>query len=438
MQAQTKEEIRGSVADARDGTPLIGASIVQKGTNNGVITDLEGSFSLSVPIGAILEITYIGYTSQEVQVLPGKRIYDVELREDNEMLDEVVVVGYGTMKRSDLTGAVSSISEEQIKQGVTTSIEQAMQGRIAGVQVMQNSGAPGGGISVQIRGINSLNGNEPLYVIDGVAISGQTGDNASVLSSLNPSDITSMEVLKDASATAIYGSRASNGVVLITTRRGKEGKPRLTYEGYAGWQQLPKQLEVMNLYEYADYYNVRAEIMGWGEREDFKDPNLLTAGTDWQKELFRTAFMHNHQLGVSGGSKDVTYSLSFGYLDQDGIGLGSGFTRLSFRNNFEAEISDWLKIGLNASYTHTNQVTTLDSSGLIEMALSQRPDVAPRNPDGSYGFVEQDSFNTYYSNPLFEAQMKENYNTSDQLYYNIPVGGIRLIKVLCIKSCAYY
>lgn len=296
---------------------------------------------------------------------------------------------------------------------------------------MQNSGAPGGGISVQIRGINSLNGNEPLYVIDGVAISGQTGNNSSVLSSINPSDIVSMEVLKDASATAIYGSRASNGVVLINTKRGEEGKPKLSYEGYAGWQQLPGKLKVMDLYDYADYYNTRAEIMGWGVREDYKDPSLLTAGTDWQEELFRTAFMHNHQIGVSGGNKGVNYALSGGYLNQDGIGLGSGFDRVSFRTNFDAEITNWLKIGVNASYAHTKQVTTLDSSGLISVALDQRPDVSPRNADGSYGFVEQDQFGTYYTNPLFEAQMKENYNTNSQFYYNIyaninPIKGLNL------------
>lgn len=431
LQAQNKVRITGTITDYRSEEPLIGANVLQKGTDNGVITDMDGSFSLSVPIGSTLVISYMGYSEQEVRVTAKRKVYNISLKEDSELLDEVVVVGYGTMKRSDLTGAVSSISEEQIKQGVNTSIEQAMQGRIAGVQVTQNSGAPGGGISVQIRGINSLNGNEPLYIIDGVAISGQTGDNSSVLSSLNPSDIVSMEVLKDASATAIYGSRASNGVVLITTKRGEEGKPKLNYEGYAGWQQLPGKLEVMNLYEYAEYYNVRAEIMGWGVRDEFKDPTLLTAGTDWQGELFRTAFMHNHQVGITGGSKGATYAISGGYLNQDGIGLGSGFDRVSFRANFDTEITKWLKIGVNASYAHTKQIVTLDNSGLIHTALNQRPDVAPRNPDGTYGFVEKDQFGTYYSNPLFEAQMKENYNTNSQFYYNIyanlnPIKGLNL------------
>jgi len=252
-----------------------------------------------------------------------------------------------------------------------------MQGRIAGVQVMQNSGAPGGGISVQIRGINSLSGNEPLYVVDGIAMSGQTSDNTSVLSSINPSDITNIEVLKDASATAIYGSRASNGVVLITTKRGQEGKAKIQYEGYMGWQMLPKTLEMMNLKEYASFYNDRAAILGWGSREDYKDTSLLTDGTDWQDVLFQTAFMHNHQLNISGGTNQMHYSLSGGYLDQEGIGIGSGFDRVSFRANFDTDITSWLKVGMNGYFANTKQVITFDESNVIQTALYQFPDVAP-------------------------------------------------------------
>ena len=420
--------VSGRVTDAATGEVLEGVTIVIAGTMSGTTTDADGSYRIAVAKGKTLEFTYLGFKDVTLKVTSAAK-YDVMMEEDSQMMEQSVVVGYGTMRRSDLTGAVSSIGEEHIKQGVNTSIEQALQGRIAGVQVMQNSGAPGGGISVQIRGINSLNGNEPLYVIDGVAISGQTSENSSVMNTLNPADIISMEVLKDASATAIYGSRASNGVVLITTRRGQEGKPRVSYEGYVGVQQLPKQLEVMNLYEYADYYNVRAAVMGWGERDDFKDPYLLTAGTNWQKELFRTALMHNHQLGVSGGTRNMNYSISGGFLDQDGIGLGSGFKRVSFRANFDTEITKWLKIGVNSAFAETNQIITLDDSGLISTALKQRPDVAPRNPDGTYGFVDQDQFGTYYSNPLFEAQKKENYKRNAQINYNFyadikPVKGL--------------
>ena len=242
----------GTVTDANSGEEVIGATVKVKGSTAATISDMEGKYKLAVKPGSTIEVTYVGYQPKQVKVSKGGQL-DIQLSEDINMLEQVVVVGYGTMKRSDLTGSVSSIDEKAIKQGVNTSLEQAMQGRIAGVQVTQNSGAPGGGISVQIRGINSLSGNEPLYVIDGIQVSGQTSSNNSVLSSINPSDITSIEVLKDASATAIYGSRASNGVVLITTKRGDEGKAKIQYEGYMGWQMLPKKLDVMNLQQYAEF-----------------------------------------------------------------------------------------------------------------------------------------------------------------------------------------
>jgi len=423
--------VSGIVSDSETGEEIIGATVKVQGSGTGVVTNAMGEYSIQARVGQTLEFSYIGYTTQTMKVAKGGQA-DVRLHEEETTLDQVVVVGYGVMKRSDLTGSVSSIGENQIKQGVNTSLEQAMQGRIAGVQVMQNSGAPGGGISVQIRGINSLNGNEPLYVVDGIAMSGQTSDNTSVLSSINPSDITNIEVLKDASATAIYGSRASNGVVLITTKRGQEGKAQVQYEGYFGWQQLPKQLEMMNLKEYADFYNVRAGIMGWGVREDYKDASLLTDGTDWQDVLFQTAFMHNHQLNVSGGTQGMHYSLSGGYLDQDGIGIGSSFNRASFRANFDTEINKWLTLGMNAYFANTKQIITFDESNVIQTALNQFPDVAPKNPDGSYGFVEVNDFATYYSNPLFEAQMKENSRKQAQLDYNF-FANITPIKNLVLR-----
>ena len=203
LQAFAQNKVSGTVVDEATGDPVIGATVKIKGTGTGVVTDYDGNFSIDASVGQTLEISYIGYTTQTMKVTKGGQ-YDIRLSEDTHTLEQMVVVGYGTMKRSDLTGAVSSINEAQIKQGVNTSVEQAMQGRIAGVQVTQNSGAPGGGISVQVRGINSFNGNEPLYVVDGIAMSGQTSDNTSVLSSINPSDITSIEVLKDASQDINY------------------------------------------------------------------------------------------------------------------------------------------------------------------------------------------------------------------------------------------
>jgi len=425
-QQQTRK-IQGTVVD-QTGEPIIGASVLVKATGTGAATDLNGRFTVEAAPGAVLQISYIGYITQTVKATSGTM--KIVLTEDSQSLNDVIVVGYGVMKRSDLTGAVSSIDEKAIKQGVNTSIEQAMQGRIAGVQVTQNSGAPGGGISVQIRGINSLNGNEPLYVIDGVAMSGNTGDNSSVLSTLNPSDITSLEVLKDASATAIYGSRASNGVVLITTKRGTEGKPKVSYEGMMGWQSLPKHLDMMNLKQYAQFYNERAALWGWGEREDFKDTSLLTNGTDWQDALFQTAFMHQHQLGVSGGTKDMNYNLSGGYLNQEGIGLGSGFDRASFRANFETTVNKWLKIGANGYFARTKQVVTFDDASVISTALTTTPDIAIQNPDGTYGSGAESEFN-YSQNPYYEAKMRDNHNKKSQLDYNLyamitPIKGLNL------------
>ena len=424
-----KVNVSGTVTDASNGEAISFGTVQVKGTGDGTLTDIDGNYKISVNMGATLVFSYVGYKAQELRVTRGGTL-NVRLAVDNK-LDEVIVVGYGTMKRSDLTGSVSSIGEEQIKQGVNTSLEQAMQGRIAGVNVTQNSGAPGGGISVQIRGINSLSGNEPLYVVDGIAMSGQTSSNTSVLAGINPDDITNIEVLKDASATAIYGSRASNGVVLITTKRGQEGKATVDYHGYVGWQQIPSFLKVMDLPQYADFYNVRAQIQGWGTREDYKHPELLTKGTDWQDELFRTAFMQNHNVSVNGGTKDMHYNISGGYLDQDGVGIGSGFKRASFRANFDTNITSWLQIGTNVSYANTKQKITFTESNIISTALSQFPDVAPRNPDGTYGVPEVNDFATYYSNPIFEANMKENKTNNYQLDYNafaniMPVKGLNV------------
>lgn len=433
-QLHAQKTVTGSVKDgSANGDPIIGATVQVPGTGSGGVTDFNGNFSIQVPEGKnSIVISYVGYKSQTLNVA-GKSHVDVVLANDVTNLNDVVVVGYGTMKRSDLTGAVSSIDEKAIKEGVNTSLEQAMQGRIAGVQVMQNSGAPGGGISVQIRGINSLNGNEPLYVIDGIAQSGSNSHNtnSTALAAINPSDITSIEVLKDASATAIYGSRASNGVVLITTKRGQDGKPQIQYEGYVGWQQMPKYLDLMNLPQYADFYNQRAAIQGWGRREDYAHPELLTNGTDWQRELFSTAFMQNHSVNINGGNKDMHYSISGGYLNQDGISLGSGFSRASVRANFDTNIVSWLQVGVNLAYSNTKQTNTFSSGSVISTALNQFPDVAPRNADGSYGFPQQNDFSTYYSNPIFEADMRENRDDNANLDYNAyanltPVKGLTI------------
>ncbi len=276
-EAANNEVVSGIVSSAEN-EPLIGVSVTIKGTTKGTVTDAKGHYVINANRGDILVFSYIGYSKREITVKGS--VLNVTMKEDSELLNEVVVVGYGTMKRSDLTGAVTSVTAEDMAKSVNTSLDQALQGRAAGVNVISNSGAPGGGISVSIRGVNSFNGNEPLYVIDGIPISGQSSGNSSALSNINPSDIVTMEILKDASATAIYGTRAANGVILITTKQGKAGDTKISYDGYYAIQQLPKELDVLNLREYATYQNLRAEVIGFGAREEFKDPSLLGEGTN--------------------------------------------------------------------------------------------------------------------------------------------------------------
>lgn len=414
--AQEKLVVNGKVVSNADGEPIIGVNVIDLKTLKGTITDLDGNFELQTVKGNTLEFRFMGFISQKIKAT--KNVINVSLKEDSKILDEVVVIGYGTMKRSDLTGSVTSVQAEDIKKTVVTSLDQALQGRAAGVEVTQNSGAPGGGISVAIRGTNSLSGNEPLYVIDGIPISGSTGNNTNALSNINPSDIISMEILKDASASAIYGSRASNGVVIITTKRGEEGKTKLSYEGYYALQQLPKKLEVMNLKEFAEYRNELSDIMGFGSNEYFMDTSILGEGTDWQDELFRTAPMQNHQISISGGSKNFKYMVSGAYLKQDGIAIGSGFDRFTARTNLDGDIVKWLNFGLNASVAYSKQINTIDNGGIIETAIKQTPDTPARNPDGTFGTQSSNMFGTYYPNPIEEALQRENYNKGMNIYAN--------------------
>ncbi len=415
--ASAQQTVTGVVTSADDGETLPGASVKIKETSTGTTTDMDGKYKLSVSKGQTLVFSYIGFTPKSVKYT-GQATINVALENDVSTLDEVVVVGYGVMKRSDLTGSVVSVGEADIKKSVITSADQALQGRAAGVQVTQNSGSPGGGISVSIRGVNSLNGNEPLYVIDGVAIDGQTNGNSSALSAINPSDIVSMEVLKDASATAIYGSRASNGVVLITTKRGQAGKPSISYEGYYALQQIPSRLKTMNLREYAKLYNERVDALGWGEREEFADPSILGDGTNWQNEIFRNAPMHNHQLTVSGGNETGQYLISGGYLSQDGIAVGSDFSRFSARVNADTKLQKWLQVGVQSSFARTQKNNTIDDGNVIETALKQLPEMPAKNPDGSWGYQETNQLATYYSNPLADALTRENYEKGLQVLLN--------------------
>lgn len=413
-------KLSGMVISDTNSEPLIGVNVVVEGTQAGTITDFNGTYTIDVSKGETLVFSYVGFLTKKVKY-NGRKTLDVRLSEDAKLIDEVVVVGYGTMKRSDLTGAVSSVTGDELKRTQATTLDQILQGRVSGVQVTQNSSAPGGGISVSIRGTNSFNGNEPLYVIDGVPIRGQATDNTNALSSINPSDIVSMEVLKDASATAIYGSRASNGVIMITTRRGEAGKTRVTYEGSFGVQTLPERLDVMNLTDFAKYRNRRAEVLGYGEIYEFKDVSLLGEGTNWQDEIIRNAPMHNHQLSISGGNDYGKYSVSLGYLDQDGIAIASGFRRITGRVNLDSKITNWFNVGVSATLGSRKQTNTIDNGGIIWTSLDMWPSIPVKNSDGSYGILPEAEgvYQPLYLNPVGDALNRENYNRETNFYGNV-------------------
>jgi TonB-linked SusC/RagA family outer membrane protein len=426
--------ITGEVIDVATQSPLIGVNVLIKGTSDGTITDVDGLYSIEVPDGAeVLTFSYVGYLTIEVPI-GNQSIINVSLEEDAARLDEVVVVGYGIQKKRDLTTAVSTIQGKDLLDQPVNSFDQALVGRLAGVQVLQTSGSPGAGLSVRIRGVGSITaGNEPLYVIDGVPVS---NDNAratgeintgtgnypeqpvNVLSTLNPADIESIQVLKDASAAAIYGSRGSNGVVLITTKRGKTGKPTVSYNAYYGIQETTTRYDMLDAYEWA-------QINFEGRNNNYRDrfpagldsddnatraanvpgvPAILippeiepylngTPGlpnTDWQDEIFREAPIQSHSLSIAGGTDNVRYYASGEYMNQEGLIISTGFDRYSARFNMDVT-SSRLKVGMNINPTYTqhdlaNSEGPWFDHGVVGLALHISPIWPVYNPDGSYNF----------------------------------------------------
>lgn len=404
--------VKGIVTESETGEPLIGASVRVKDTGKGIITDLEGRFSIEVPSDATLVISYLGMKTVEYKV-PKNGNLNVALQSNANMLDEVVAIGYGTMKRSDLTGSVVSISSDVIEKSGATTIDQVLQGHAAGVQMTMNSGIPGAGASVSIRGINSINNsNEPIYVVDGVIISGETGDNTSnALAGINPSDVESIEVLKDASATAIYGAQAANGVILITMKKGSAAKPRVSFQASYGVQELPEEIDMMNLREYALHYNAVQRASGYDDNQkpQFSNPETLGTGTNWQRAIFSDAPIQKYDLAIRGGNKDSNYSLSAGYLDQDGIATGTSFERMTIRLSAEINAYKWLKLGSSINLSHTDQNTSMATWSLIPNALYQSPQVPVYNLDGSYG-APDDTNDANFSNPLAVAELTDRVN----------------------------
>lgn len=406
--APQKHVVKGRVLDEA-GQPLVGATVIVKGTTTGVTTGVDGDYQISAAENQTIVFSFIGMNSVEEAV--GQRTtIDAVLSSEGVEIDAVVAIGYGSARKVDVTGSVSSIGADAIAKSVPTSIDQVLQGRAAGVQMTQNSGLPGGGSSIRIRGVNSINSsNEPIIVIDGVIIDGQTGTNTdNALSSINPSDIESLDVLKDASATAIYGSQGANGVIIVTTKRGAKGDAKVNFDAYWGVQTMSKKLDMMNLQQFAQHTNENYELRGQELRDDFADPSKLGVGTDWQDVLFNNAFMQNYNVSVSGGSDKISYMVNGGYLDQEGIAAGSEFRRYTIRGTVDAQAKKWLKVGINTAMNYSKQVITVSDNDLIMTALQQSPAVEATSADGSYGGPEDANFTQ--SNPLGLAELIDNYN----------------------------
>ena len=432
--SQEGRTLSGTVTDGESGGALPGATILVKGTNVGTLSDENGAFSFTAPENAeTLVISYLGYQTQEMAI--GTNVnFTVEMRTDPLQLGDVVVIGYGQQRKQDLTTAVATIDAEDIRDQPVNSFDQALVGKLAGVQVLQTSGSPGAGVSIRVRGVGSITaGNDPLYVIDGVPVSNDnnraTGDvntgtglytnqPINVLSTLNPSDIESIQVLKDASASAIYGSRGSNGVVLITTKKGSVGKPTISYNGYYGLQETTTRYDMLNAYEWAQLnfegrnntYKDRfpdgqdtdtnaereANLPGVSaalippEVQPYLDGVQGLTDTDWQDEIFRTAQIQSHALSISGGTKNFRYYASGEYMDQEGLIISSGFKRYSGRFNMDLT-SGKLKVGLNINPTLTrhdlvNSEGPWWDHGVVGVALHISPIWPVYNDDGSYNF----------------------------------------------------
>ncbi|WP_273210200.1 SusC/RagA family TonB-linked outer membrane protein [Runella zeae] len=473
-QSTARSLLSGKITASDDGGPLVGATITEKGTTNGTTSDASGNFKLNVPTNAVIVVSFIGYTLQEIPVANRSEI-NIILQPNQQQLQDVVVVGYGTQRKKDLTGSIVNLSNKDlVPVPSATSVDQMMQGKVAGVQITQTSGAPGGNVNVVIRGISSITGgNSPLYVVDGYAIG--TGGGGSDLSSfasssysasnianssatnrinplstINPSDIESIQVLKDASATAIYGSRGANGVVIITTKRGKIGKPTITFEHSTGIQQLAKKLDLLTPQQYAEYVadgRDNAWVFAGGKATDannvrstatqvkpeFRNPSQIQNGTDWQDVIFQSGLVQNYQLSTSGTSRDVSYYVSGGFFDQKGIVIGSNFKKFTLRTNIDAQLTEKLKIGASFSGAHSygdfaRAEGHLQHRGLISAALASDPTIPIYDASGNYYSEFSSPTGIPVEHPLIiAAEFSDNRNntnvfTNNYLQYELAPG----------------
>lgn len=420
--------IKGKVTDEANAA-LPGVSVVLKGTQKGTTTDKDGAFELDVPElnGAVLVFSFVGYKAQEA-VVGSQSSVSVVMIPENKSLEEVIVVGYGSVRKSDLTGSVSSIKSEAIREMPVTSVDQAIQSRAPGVQVTQTSGAPGGGISIRVRGANSINsGSEPLYVIDGFPMypdNGALGTSGNrqptnAMATINPNEIESIEILKDASATSIYGSRGANGVILITTKRGKEGQSRVDYDGSYSFQTIAREVKVLNGADYARYINMLERSQGGNPRYTDAQINQIGAGTNWWDVISRTGALSNHQLSFTGGNKGMRYAFVGNYLDNKGIIKNTDFNRYGFRMNLDNDF-----LNGKASLTNSWSFNRSGSSnvptdrggpgGIVISALGLDPTGPVYDQNGGYQYASYDQ--RFLTNPLAEATEGYDQDNTNRLF----------------------
>ncbi|HMB99508.1 MAG TPA: TonB-dependent receptor [Flavobacteriaceae bacterium] len=449
--------VSGVVTDS-NGLTLPGVNIVEKGTSNGVVTDFDGAYAITVSDTSVLVFSYLGFVTQEIPVSARTSI-NLTMQESVESLNEVIVIGYGSQLKEDISGSVSTIDPSILENVPQVALDQLMQGRAAGVQVSLNTGQPGSSVSVRIRGVGSINGSsEPLYIIDGVPVSGdsrnigtsgrsiassndQGNDGAgstgvSPLAGINPNDIESINILKDASATAIYGSRGSNGVVIITTKRGRNQKGTLKYSTYLGIQQPTNMLDVLELPGYAALQNEMNQIFGLPQQIEFLRPELLGSGTNWQQEIFRSAVMQNHQLSFSGGNDNTSFYLSTGYTEQEGTVIGSKFDRITARLNVDSKLTDKIKVGASMTISRTDEDLILsgNSRGIVSLSLRNNPAIAVFNPDGSYaGPTTANEIALQVPNPIAQIESVTNTLRRDRVLGNI-YGEFQLFKGLTYRA----
>jgi len=393
--------IHGTVKDEK-GNPLAGVSVIIKGTNKGTSTNADGNFTIEANVGEVLEFSFIGYQKKSIKL--GNNTHLIVVMEiEATMGNNVVVIGYGTVKKSDLTGSVSVVKGSDVSSAPVASVDQALQGKAAGVQVTSVNGSPGAPTTIRIRGGNSITAsNEPLYVVDGFIGGGN-------LTSINPDDILSIEILKDASATAIYGARGANGVVLITTKQGKPGQSNISLDSYTGMQQLPREVPLLTGPQLAAYLNERAALNG--ATPIYPDLSEVT-NTDWQKAVTRTAPIQSTNLAFSGGSKKVTYYLSGNYFNQDGIIINSGFQRYQTRLNLNLKLTNWLSVGTNLNFSRSNRNNSKVS--LYDVLKTAPTSIPIKDSSGNYIILSPISGQTF-ENPVADGLESLNNTYDDGL-----------------------